>query len=129
MAFCRQALVALSPVAAGTPVTASGLPPASLKYRLYHRAHGTVLSLPEPLVKLARFMTGNLYEPPYNVPGPYAAYLQEQLSSDTPLSVLMDAGQVPDRMRGFNARSFFSLWTVAMLEKAYRSRLGQAVYQ
>jgi asparagine synthase (glutamine-hydrolysing) len=127
--FCRQAMVALSPAAARAPVTSSGFAPASLKYRLYHRAHETVLRLPQPLVKVARFITGNLHEPTFDVPGPCAAYLQDQLSTDTPLAALMDAGQVPDRMRGFDSRSFFSLWTVAMLEKAYRSRLGRAVFQ
>ena len=57
------------------------------------------------------------------VPVPFAAYLEDQLSQDTPLAALLDGRQVPQGLREINGHSFFCFWTVAMLEKAYRSRL------
>jgi hypothetical protein len=124
--FCRQALLALWPKAASTPVTSSGHPPASLKYVLYHRVTESMLALPSPLVKALRFLNGTFPEPRYVVPQPFAAYLQRELSRSTPLSTLMDSEQVARSLRQIDPHSFFCFWTVAMLEKAYRSRMGHA---
>src|SRR5262249_47309209 len=72
--FCRQALIALSPEAAGSPVTPRGQVPKSWKYVLFYRVKETVQALPAPLVKLARRVIGIVPEGHYVVPQPRAAY-------------------------------------------------------
>lgn len=122
-AFCREALLAVSPAAASTPVISSGYAPASWKYSLYHRAKDLALELPDSLVRLARQLRRSAQQPPYTVPGPFIAYLQEQLASDTPLRALLDGNEVLRTVQKIDdPHSFFCLWTVVMLEKAYRSR-------
>jgi asparagine synthase (glutamine-hydrolysing) len=126
--FCREALMALSPVAASIPVNFSGHPPDSLKYLLYHWARETVLNLPTPLVKLTRFLTGNVPEGRYLVPRPYATYLQDGFSRNTPLAELLDGDAVLEALERIDdAHAFFCFWTIVMLEKAYQSRMGYGV--
>jgi asparagine synthase (glutamine-hydrolysing) len=121
--FCRHALMALSPAAAGVPVISSGYPPASRSYALYHRAKETVLDLPRPVAMLAHRLTGKPREGSYTVPDAFAAYLRDELARDTPLSDLLDGDQLLEALPEIGgAHPFFCLWTVAMLEKAYRTR-------
>jgi asparagine synthase (glutamine-hydrolysing) len=125
--FCRQALLALSPAAAGVPVVSSGYPPASWRYALYHRAKETVLDLPRPLVTLARRLTGSRRKAPYAVPIAFTTYLRDQLTGDTALAKLLDRDQLLSTLPQIgSAHAFFCLWTVVMLEKVYRLRTGPA---
>jgi asparagine synthase (glutamine-hydrolysing) len=124
--FCREALLAVSPAAARTPVISSGYAPASWKYSFYHRAKELILELPDPFVRLARQLTRSA-EASYAVPDAFVAYLQEQLAKDTPLRALLDDKEVFRTLERIgDPHSFFCLWTVVMLEKAYRSRSRQA---
>jgi asparagine synthase (glutamine-hydrolysing) len=122
-AFCRHALSALSPAAARVPVVSSGYPPASWSYALYHRVKETVLDLPKPITVLARRLAGRPRETPYAVPRDFATYLRDEFASDSPLGELLDGNEVLKGLSGIGgAHPFFCLWTVAMLEKAYRLR-------
>jgi asparagine synthase (glutamine-hydrolysing) len=121
--FCRQALLALSPAAAGVPVVSSGYPPASWRYALYHRGKETLLGLPRPLVRVARRMSGGLPQAAYAVPAAFTAYLRDELTANTPLAKLLDRDRLLRTLPQIgSAHAFFCLWTVVMLEKAYRSR-------
>jgi asparagine synthase (glutamine-hydrolysing) len=122
--FCRHALLALSPAAAGVPVTPVGYAPGTWEYAVYHRVKGMLLSMPEPMLSLAKRLAGIPPEPAYIIPSEFTAYLLDQLSHDTPLAALLDANQVPRGLKEINEHSFFCFWSVAMLEKAYRGRLG-----
>jgi asparagine synthase (glutamine-hydrolysing) len=122
--FCRQALIALSPSAAAVPVTPSGFPPASWKYAAYHRVKQSLVGLPGPLLTLVKRLAGIRPDDPYNVPARFNSYLQEQLSRDTPLAALLDRNYIHLGLKDINEQSFYCFWTVTMLEKAYRSRIG-----
>lgn len=125
--FCRQAMQSLSPVAAGVPVASSGYPPASWKYIIYHRAREFVLELPGPLTAMARGLTWNRRSVRHAVPGELTKYLHEELAKNTPLKTLLDSRHVRRALQNiFDAHSFFCLWTVVMLEKVYRQRVGQS---
>jgi asparagine synthase (glutamine-hydrolysing) len=122
--FCRKAMMAVSPAAAAVPVHPSGYPPASWKYAVYHRTKGFLLALPEPVVAFGRRIANMPIDVPYNIPNTFTNYLREQLSHDTPLAALLDGSQVPRGLQQINEQSFYCFWTVAMLEKAYRLRIG-----
>jgi hypothetical protein len=122
--FCRKALTALSPAAAGVPVISSGYPPNSWKYAFYHRTKEAVLHLPKPLVHLARHLTGDFRKAPYAVPVAFAAHLRDEVTGHTTLAQLLDSDQILLALpRMGSAHAFFCLWTVVMLEKAYRVRV------
>jgi hypothetical protein len=57
------------------------------------------------------------------VPDAFATYLRDELARDTPLGDLLDGDQLLEALPEIGgAHPFFCLWTVAMLEKAYRTR-------
>lgn len=123
--FCRRALMALSPEAAGVPVVdSSGYAPSSLRYVLYHRAKEIALNLPGPLLKMVRFCAGSVVQPHYVVPDHFMAYLHEQSAQKSPLCNLINIEEALRSVHNTNFEAFFCLWTVVMLEKAYRSRIG-----
>jgi asparagine synthase (glutamine-hydrolysing) len=121
--FCRQALQALSPLATTTPVIASGHPPNSWNYAMYHRAREFALEMPSPLLKLVRFVTRSVPKPLYFAPEPFRAYLKNQLVAGSPLDNLLDEQYVSRCLTNIDAHAFFCFWTIAMLEKAYRLRI------
>jgi hypothetical protein len=125
--FCRNALMALSPVAASVPVNSPGYAPASWKYLIHHWARETVLNLPDPLARVTRRLTGNV-RTPYVVPESYCAFLRNDFDRNTPLAALLDSKSVLRALeRIHDAHAFFCFWTIVMLEKAYHSRMRYGV--
>jgi hypothetical protein len=129
--FCRQALMALSPAAAATPVTPANYPPASWKYVLNHRVRETALDLwgkesvfelPEPVVKLIRLFTGVAPDAPFVVPAAFKNYLRDQFVEDASLAALLDRQHVDRALRNIDEVSFYCFWTVVMLDKVCRPR-------
>src|SRR5262249_14688978 len=121
-AFCREALLALSPAAARIPVISSGYPPASWKYMLYHRAKESVLRLPKPFIEAARYVRGTRGAP-YVIPAPFTEYLTAEMGGGSTLGRLLDFDALPSTLSKIDsAHAFFCFWTVVALAKAYRSR-------
>jgi asparagine synthase (glutamine-hydrolysing) len=125
--FCRQALLALSPAAASAPEVSSGFAPASWKYATYHWAKDRALGLPPPVVTLLRSLTRSGRERTYMPPSDLLAHLKRELAVGHPLAILFERDDVLEAMKHLkNDHAFFCLWTVAMLEKAYRLRMDYA---